>query len=271
MNQITAPQIPGYQTRELLAKGGMGAVYLADVESSDQRVAIKVMLNPSGDQAETRARRFLREAQSTASLQHPNIIRVHDAGEADGQLYMVMDYIDGPALRDLIRYGMSHRDIHRVVTDLCQALEAAHERGFVHRDLKPDNVLIDRTGQAVLTDFGVVKLLDPEKTRLTRTGITLGSLHYMAPEQCLGRDIDHRTDLYAVGALLFQMLEGKPPFDGKNPIEIASKQMSAPVPELSDHNRGHEGLVKTLMAKSQDDRLQSARQVIEALAQLSES
>jgi len=262
------PTIPGYQVQRLLATGGMGRVYLAEQASLDRQVAIKLMSSP-GPTDETRARRFLREAKAAASLRHPNIIAVYDAGRIDDTLYMVMDYVPGTPLRKLIRSGLSHASINAIAMDLCRALQAAHGAGFVHRDIKPENLLIDRDGRAILTDFGVVKLVgQAEHTRLTRTGITLGSLPYMSPEQCQAKAVDHRSDLYGVGCLLFEMLEQRPPYPGKNPIEVATQHLTEPPPDLSQATALYQPLVKRLMAKRPSQRLQAARDVMVALKKI---
>lgn len=268
MNQAL-PQIPGFVVRRLLAKGGMGSVYLAEQGSLGREVAIKVMAGLVSDSKGTRAKRFLREAKAAASLRHPNIISVYDAGEVDGCLYMVMDYVKGTPLRKLIASGLSHASVNKITADLCRALQAAHHAGFVHRDIKPENLLIDAKGNAILTDFGVVKLIgQAEHTRLTRTGITLGSLPYMSPEQCQAKSLDHRSDLYSVGCLMFEMLEGQPPYPGKNPVEVATQHLTAAPPSLSPANSIYARLVAKLMAKRPRDRVQTARDVLVALKKI---
>jgi serine/threonine protein kinase len=247
----------------------MGAVYLAEQSSLGRQVAIKVMTRPGNGGGDTRAKRFMREAKAAASLRHPNIISVYDVGEVDGQLYMVMDYVRGVALRKLILDGLSHGSVNKISSDLCRALQAAHHAGFVHRDIKPENVLIGTDGNAVLTDFGVVKLTgQQDQTRLTRTGITLGSLAYMSPEQCQAKNLDHRSDLYSVGCLMFEMLEGQPPFQGNNPVAVATQHLGSVPPALSERNAQYSKLVAKLLAKRPSQRVQTARDVLVALKRI---
>jgi serine/threonine protein kinase len=265
------PEIPGYRLIKLLGRGGMGEVYLAEQTSLGREIALKIMRPHDQDSADTIGRRFMREAKAAASLRHPNIINVQDFGEAQGRLFMVMDYVKGASLDRIIPGGLTHPQVNRVMLDLCAALEAAHEAGFVHRDIKPANVLIDKKGRTVLTDFGIVKLLNNAATRITRTGLTIGSWVYMSPEQCLAKRVDHRSDLYSLGVMLFQILEKKVPFRGRTPFELGNLHLNSPPPPLAEKNAPYQPLVLKLMAKKSADRCQDAREVLTEIRKIAKS
>ena len=200
-----------YEIERLLGQGGMGAVYLARDLTLDRPVAIKVISQEvaAGDELHER---FLREARLVARLRHPNIVTVFSAGAADGQLYFVMELVPGESLRELIqREGrLDPPKVHRLVGELAMALHHAHEHGVIHRDVKPENILVDReTGRPMLTDFGIARALEKEGT-LTGLGVLLGSPRYMSPEQATGdATIDGRSDLYALSLVGYEMLTGR--------------------------------------------------------------
>lgn len=221
-----------YEIIRLLGRGGMGAVYLARESALDRLVAIKV-LPPEGADPEGHER-FRREAKTAARLTHPNIVPLHTFGEAHGMMYFVMGYVSGESLSaKLKRKGKIEPDeARRILSDVAAALHYAHEQGVVHRDIKPDNILIeDDSGKPMLTDFGVAKLVAPGET-LTQLGATLGTPHYMSPEQAAGdRQIDGRSDLYSLGVVGYQMLSGRLPFEGDSVRDILVQQVTKePVP-----------------------------------------
>lgn len=223
-----------YDIIRLLGRGGMGAVYLAREVSLDRKVAIKVLPSNENHFAEESRERFRREARTAAKLSHPNIVPLHTFGEIDGTLYFVMGYVPGESLRDKLkregRLGIA--TARRILDDVARALEYAHSLGIVHRDIKPDNVLIEEgTGRAILTDFGVAKPLESAQT-LTFQGSLIGTPHYMSPEQASGAAIDHRSDLYSLGATGFEMLAGRLPFQGKTTSELLVQHMTAEPPTL---------------------------------------
>ncbi|MFL5583134.1 MAG: protein kinase domain-containing protein [Gemmatimonadaceae bacterium] len=229
-----------YDIVRLLGRGGMGAVYLARDRALERAVAIKV-LPPDAAAAGDGLERFKREARTVASLTHPNIVPLYAFGEAarDGGPalgYYVMGYVRGESLAArLARDGRLPADeTRRVLAELADALDYAHRQGVVHRDIKPDNVLLDdASGRPMLTDFGIAKGRDVGKT-LTQVGTVMGTPHYMAPEQAAGdRDVDGRSDLYSLGVLGYAMLAGRVPFDGKNLHEILLQHVTAPPPPLS--------------------------------------
>ncbi len=207
-----APHLPQYELLEPIGRGGMGAVYLARHRKLDRRVAIKVLL-AAADGDPTFAERFAREAQALARLDHPGIVGVHDFGDAGDFCYLVMDYVEGANLRAVMQQGQLGRtDVLQISSQLCDALQYAHEHGVVHRDIKPENILIDQYGIVRLADFGLAKVATAgPQPSLTRTGGAVGTPHYMAPELLAGRAADHRADLYALGVVLYEMLTGTLP------------------------------------------------------------
>lgn len=223
-----------YEVLRLLGRGGMGAVYLARESSLDREVAIKVL--PTHQHATEESReRFRREARTAAKLSHPNIVPLHTFGEVDGTLYFVMGFVKGESLASkLQREGRLDIETgRRILVELTHALEYAHSLGIVHRDIKPDNVLIEEgSGRAILTDFGIAKPLAAGET-LTVEGSLLGTPHYMSPEQAAGRsDVDHRSDIYSVGVLGYAMLAGRLPFEGKTTGEVLVQHITADPPAL---------------------------------------
>jgi serine/threonine protein kinase len=201
-----------YVIGERLGSGGMGVVFSATHASLGRRAAVKVMPHEMADDPNLR-RRFEREWRTAASLHHPNIVPIYDAGEADGVLYLAMQLIDGPDLLTLVRRtpgGLDPQFVARVVEQVAAALGAAHAAGVIHRDVKPGNVLVDGE-HCFLTDFGLSKL-DDARSSLTQPGRAIGTAHYLAPEQIKGAKVDERTDVYGLGCLAFEALTGAPPF-----------------------------------------------------------
>ncbi|MCO5172196.1 MAG: protein kinase [Planctomycetes bacterium] len=213
-----------YALMERIGAGGMGQVYRARDEALDREVAIKV-LHGGGEE---RQRRFVREQQAAARVQHPGVVAVHDAGEFEGFSWLAMDLVEGESLEEVLRRGpLPPADGARLVARCARAVDALHAAGILHRDLKPGNVLIGHDGAPRVTDFGVARLDDAE--RLTRTGQALGTPMYMAPEQLVGdRDVDGRADVYALGVLLFEVLTGRPPWDAESMMGLASAKATAP-------------------------------------------
>jgi len=206
--------LPQLEILRELGEGGMGAVYQARQPGLDRMVAVKVM-SPGISKDPTFAERFAREARALAKLNHPNIVSVFDFGQAEGLYYIVMDYVDGQDLRQTINAGkLSPEQTLQIVSQVCAALQFAHEAGVVHRDIKPENILIDQKGTVRIADFGVAKLLDegPGERALTGTHQVMGTLRYMAPEQIEAtRDVDHRADIYSLGVVFYELLTGELP------------------------------------------------------------
>jgi eukaryotic-like serine/threonine-protein kinase len=225
--------------QKLIGQGGMGAVFLAQQSRPRRQVAVKVLLPVSSQSPNQQAaflERFRRETDAAASLEHPNIVPVHEYGERDGLAYLVMPYISGGTLRDemereeqfLLSKAMSYLD------QMAAALNFAHEHGVIHRDIKPANILMTPERRLLLTDFGLVKIVADSRgtpnSRLTAVGVPMGTPDYMAPEQVIGVEVDSRADLYSLGVILFQMVTGKTPFQGDMPMQIAMQHLHTPVP-----------------------------------------
>ncbi len=215
-----APHFPQLEILDLLGHGGMGVVYKARQKTLDRIVALKI-LSLSREPSEGFAERFAREAKALASLDHPNIVTVHDFGVAGGYYYLLMECIEGDNLRLAIRARkIESRRALEVVSEICAALQFAHEAGIVHRDIKPENILIDGSGHVKIADFGLAKMLGvpPDERRLTDSNQTMGTAHYMAPEQIeRPRDVDHRADIYSLGVVFYELLTGELPLGRFDP------------------------------------------------------
>jgi serine/threonine protein kinase/tetratricopeptide (TPR) repeat protein len=224
---------PHYRLERELGRGGMGVVFLATDTTLDRHVAIKVV-HPELASHDSITRRFLAEARTIARLRHPNIVAVHAAGSADGLLYYVMDEVAGESLRQrLIREGpLPPREAARIVADLADALDTAGRAGVVHRDVKPENVLIEETtGRALLADFGIARAVAAEASgSSTGQGVALGTPAYMSPEQAAGEEIDTRSDVYALGIVAYEIIAGHPPFQGPNRVVVSKHIAERPAP-----------------------------------------
>ncbi|WP_431799439.1 Stk1 family PASTA domain-containing Ser/Thr kinase [Halobacillus andaensis] len=220
-----------YRVNEMIGGGGMANVYLAYDTILDREVAIKVLRLEYGNDEEFIAR-FHREAQSATSLSHPNIVNIYDVGEEEDIYFMVMEYVDGMTLKQYIQQKSPIEtaeavDIMRQVTS---AIAHAHDNGIVHRDIKPQNILIDHYGHAKVTDFGIAMALSA--TALTQTNSVLGSVHYLSPEQARGGMATKKSDIYSLGIVLFELLTGRLPFSGQSPVSIALKHLQHDTPSL---------------------------------------
>lgn len=262
--------------QKLVGQGGMGAVFLAQQSRPRRQVAVKVLLpmTPlSPNQLAAFLERFRRETDAAASLEHPNIMPVHEYGERDGLAYLVMPYVSGGTLRDeLEREGpLSLDKVVNYMDQLAAALDLAHERGVIHRDIKPANILMTPEGRLLLTDFGLVKIVaegQAPQARLTGVGAPVGTPDYMAPEQVIGEEVDARADLYSLGVILYQMVTGTTPFQGETPMQIAAQHLQIPPPSPQmlrpELPPTAEQIILKALAKRPADRYESAQEMAQA-------
>lgn len=259
-------QVPGYRILRPLGAGGMASVYLAVQESLEREVALKVM-SPQLAADREFTERFLKEGRITAKLSHRNLVTVFDIGSHAGVYYLAAEYIDGGTLRDLMQRGLTVPQILDVVTDVARALHYAHDKGVVHRDVKPSNILYKADGTVVLADFGIAKAMDTTSTA-TMAGASIGTPDYMSPEQARGEPVDGRSDLYALGVMFYELLIGRPPFDGSDPFAVALAHITQPVPILPSEFAWLQPAIDSLMAKQAQDRYASGEVFIQALDKL---
>lgn len=270
-SQATLPcQFGDYVLHKILGRGGMGVVYLATQCNLDRQVAVK-MIRSGALASKDEVNRFYAEARSAGSLAHPSIVTVYHCGEYDGHHFFSMDYIPGTDLAKLMAQGqMPVRDAVRYVLDVARAIEYAHSRGVVHRDLKPANVLINEQGKVLLTDFGLAKRIGAEEG-LTATGAALGTPSYMSPEQASGNQDEqsHLTDVYAIGAILYALLVGKPPFQADTVMQTLMQVMHKPAPSVrasrADVHPDLDTIVTKCLEKSPARRYDSARALADDL------
>jgi len=238
-------------------------VYLARHKLLDRIVAVKI-ISPAkaGDLAD---KRFLKEAKVVAGLRHPNIVSIYDVGVLENKYYIIMEYLDKGDLKQHSKKGLSIAKSFEILKQVGSALAHAHDKGFIHRDIKSQNVMFRNDGSAVLTDFGIVKDLTVD-TGYTLDGTSVGTPHYMSPEQAQGSsDIDWRTDLYSLGVTFYEMLTGTVPYSADTPVAVALKHIRAPVPRLPEHLARYQFFIDRLMAKKPEKRFQSAYELVEAL------
>lgn len=262
-----------YRVDAELGRGGMGVVYRATQTTLDRTVAIK-MLSPQFAGSSEHLSRFRREAEVLARLQHENIVHIYDVEEVAGSFCIVMEYVAGPSLGQLLAQSptLPPATVRDIGARLASGLEAAHRKGVVHRDLKPDNILFTPDGRPRITDFGIARIAGGSAMDRTRTGVLMGTPYYMSPEQAGGGEITGASDLYSLGVLLYQMLSGRVPFDGADPISLAIKHMQEPVPELATTMPGLPGdlvrIVSCALEKEPHRRFSSAAEMKAALASL---
>jgi len=269
MAKLSAALADRYTIERELGEGGMAIVYLAKDLKHNRKVAIKVFKPEVAEQMGKE--RFLLEIETAASLNHPHILTVHDSGAAEGLLYYVMPFVDGESLRDRIdrEKQLPIEDTIQIAQEVSNALSYAHAQGVVHRDIKPENILM-YSGHAVIADFGIAKAVsEAGRERLTSTGMAVGTPTYMSPEQASGEDVDSRSDIYAVGCLVYEMFVGEPPFTGSTVSAIVSQHVAAPPPSASlsrsTVNEGVSQAIMKAMAKTPADRYSKASDFAAAL------
>jgi serine/threonine-protein kinase PpkA len=263
------PDIPGYRVLRRIGKGGMSQVYLGVQESLDRQVAIKVM-SPEALRDEVSKQRFEHEARTIAKLEHPCIVGIHEVGRSpQGLMYYVLPYLAKGHLgqRD---FTNDESRTFEVLRALLSALEFAHARGIVHRDVKAENVLFDNADRPLLTDFGIA-LSRKDSTRITSAGLAVGSGGYMAPEQARGEAVDGRADLYSVGVLAYELVTGRLPYLANDTLALALMHAQDPIPRLSPDKKHWQGFIDRAMAKQPENRYRNAQQMLTALNVLSET
>jgi len=227
MNNWSGQSIGGYEIAEEIGQGGMAVVYRAFQPQLDRWVAVKI-LEATGAGGDEFLARFRREARAIAALRHPNILTIYDYGEEQGIAYIVMEYVpDGTLKAGLTGQPMDWPDVATLIIPLGRALAYAHSQGIVHRDVKPANVLLLRPDWPLLADFGLVKLVGHQRG-ITRPGMSIGTPAYLSPEQAAGEEIDHRSDIYGVGIILYELLTGSLPFEAKSPIDMMIRRLQGP-------------------------------------------
>ena len=258
--------IPGYRILRGLGEGGMASVFLAMQESLDREVALKVMAPSLAANTEF-AERFLKEGRLAAKLSHPNLVTVYDIGQHGGVYYLAQEFIPGGTLRERMLRSMSVAETLDVMRDVALGLAYAHEKGVVHRDVKPANVLFRANGTAVLADFGIAKAMN-SNTMATQAGNSIGTPHYMSPEQARAEKVDGRSDLYSLGAMMFELLTGAPPLDSSDPYTIALMHVTPPIPKLPAPVSWLQPLLDKLMAKLPDQRFLTGDEFVVACEKL---
>lgn len=253
-----------YQIIKTIGEGGMANVYLAKDTILDRNVAVKVLRGDLADD-EKFVRRFQREALSASKLNHPNIVEMYDVGEDNGSYYIVMEYVQGKTLKSLVkkRGALTLPEVIDIMTQLCSAIICAHDSYIIHRDIKPQNVMILDDGRVKIMDFGIAMALNSNE--LTQTNSVMGSVHYLPPEQANGSGSTIKSDIYSLGILMYELLIGKVPFKGDNAVEIAIKQMKEPIPSICKQNpdipQSVENIVLRACAKNPKNRYDSVKEM----------
>ena len=268
MENLTGKQFGPYQIVAPLGEGGMAAVYKAYQPGMERYVALKVLPRNYADDAQFLAR-FQREAKLLAQLQHPHILPVFDFGQAEGYTYIVMPFIQSGTLTDQLKGSpVPLARIRQIITQVGEALNYAHARGMIHRDIKPSNILIDESGNCLLTDFGLARMVE-DAVNLTSTGTIMGTPAYMSPEQGSGSKIDARSDIYSLGVVLFEMATGRVPYQAETPIAVVFKHVQDPLPPARSINpdlpEAVELVILKSLAKNPEDRYQTAADMVRAI------
>ena len=257
--------IPGYRIEQLIGQGGQAQVYLAERRHDALRVALKV-LDRTVKQDDMFLGRFVREYKLIASLENEFVARIYDQGFAGDHPYIAMEYLPSGTLAARIHEGIASRTALRVTAQVARALDAIHAKGIVHRDLKPANILFRQDGRPVIVDFGLAKNLGSTSAQLTVAGQLVATPRYMSPEQCMGRAVDARSDLYSLGVIFYEMLTRRKLFDFDNIVDLVSAHTGAAVPRLPAHLSGYQAVLDRLLEKDPEQRFQSARELFTLIA-----
>jgi serine/threonine-protein kinase PpkA len=254
------PLVPGFTTLQRIGEGGQAQVYLAERDFDGLRVALKV-LDSRVRHDQVFLERFVREYKLLAKLEIEHVARIYDQGFAGEHPYIAMEFLPSGTLAARIYEGMPPRTALRITAQVARALDAIHSRGIIHRDLKPANILFRSDGRPVLVDFGLAKDLAVDST-LTGQQRLLATPRYMSPEQCLGKPLDARSDLYSLGAILWDMLTRTRIYESSGPADLMRMHVTAPVPRLPDALAAHQPLLDKMLAKEPKDRFQSASDLV---------
>ena len=254
-------EIPGYGIQKEIGKGGMATVYLAIQSSLNRPVVLKVLSNVTAEKAEELAERFIAEGRILASLNHPNIITIYDIGISNNLFYISMEYVHGGDLKSRLALPFSVDETLDLMLKISNALNEAHKRGIVHRDVKPANILFRDEHTPLLTDFGIAKQVNIDSD-LTSTGIFLGSPNYVSPEQADGVAIDGRADIYSLGCIFYEMLTGKKPYIANSVVDIIIQHKQASIPLLPQELEEFQPLLNRMMAKIREERIPDAETLI---------
>ncbi|MCD4752172.1 MAG: serine/threonine protein kinase [Anaerolineaceae bacterium] len=271
MVDLIGKQIDRYQIVAQLGEGGMATVYKALDTRLERYVALKV-ITTNLQSSQQFLQRFEREAKALAKLSHPNIVDVHDYGEENGRPYLVMEFIDGGHLKSRMGSPHAFQEAAKLLIPIASALGYAHQRDIIHRDVKPANILMQRNGTPMLSDFGIAKVLETNQPQLTRVGVGIGTPEYMAPEQGQGNQIDHRADIYSLGLVFYELVTGRKPFQADTPMAIVWKQVTEPLPDPRKFVPSLPPAVVTVLQKALQkkpgDRYQSMKEFEKAFEKL---
>ncbi|MBC7462600.1 MAG: serine/threonine protein kinase, partial [Thermoleophilia bacterium] len=256
-----------YRIERRIGAGGMANVYLAEDETLGRRVAIKILHQRYAEDGQF-VERFLREASAAARLNHPNIVQVYDRGQAGGSYYIAMEYVDGMTLKDLVRRrgALTEQEVLAYGRQALHALRAAHRNGLVHRDVKPQNMMVDTDGRLKIADFGIARAAADADQGLTEAGSIVGTAQYLSPEQAQGHEVAAPSDLYSLGVVMYEMGTGRVPFDGDSPVNVALKHVKDAVTRPSQFNPalsvGLESIILKAMEKDPARRYGSADEML---------
>ncbi len=257
-------RVPGYRIVSRVGEGGSATVFLAERMEDRLKVVLKVVFTAACQRDPNLLRRFMQEYELIEEIRHKNVVRIHERAFAKEYAYIAMEHFAGGDLKQRIARGVSAEDALYYLRQICEGLTAAHLHDVVHRDLKPGNVLFRGDDTLAITDFGIAKTLDEERS-LTRDDVILGTPYYLSPEQVRDGQIDQRSDLYSLGVLFYEMLTGTKPFQGENVAMLIDAHLNAPIPRLPKALTSFQPLIEGLLAKDPDERFQSADEVLAAI------
>jgi len=267
MKEQEIPHIPGYRLKKKIGGGGMAAVYSAEQEKTGLEAAVKV-LDPSLLADEKILKRFQQEAGNASKLEHPNIVRIYDVGNMGNNHYIAVEILS-ESLRDRLnkQTTIPPADALTMISAIASGLNEAHKHKIIHRDIKPDNIMFRPDGSPVLVDFGIARVMDA-RTRLTMTGINVGTPYYMSPEQCKGEDIDGRSDIYSLGILLFELLTGHVPYKADYITALIYHHTQGPIAQLPEALQPYQPLLEAMLAKNKPDRVSNADELLNRIRDL---